>query len=596
MDALTTKTAFDTAANLNDAYAPILEQYEDAIQKGVPPDAAMRQAQESTESTTGRLKTGGALPPNVAQQLPTKFDPVEFRNRAMQSSQYMDWWKQQQAQKEKQTADARLDSQAAETQRHDRAMEGKETPASAAEADARAIADYNIAVKENRATDEMRVAAERAKERQQARIDPKIAEATQKSEAKAKPEDVLIDGKPGQAIWDGSQWKKIDGTPIPTSSNVQRSGKAKPPTTATPLTLDAATIAARIYLRTGQMPPLGFGGSEAHAQILNLAGDIAKAEGQTVDDYLAGRATLKADNASLTSITKQKNAAEGYERGAIGAFDLALKLMPDTVAPTDMQFINRWAATGATQFGDEKVPPFQAQIIIALDQYAKVISGATGAQGSTDSARNLALSLIPAGSTRAQVEAVINKSIKPDMTLKVKGYDGQIANIRADIAGGNKAAAPAASPAAGGAPGTSPAAGTAPVAGAKATPEQLKTLPKPTSLDEAMKLGPGAPFVRANGTIGIVPGQAGAGPGAAPAAATPQPAAPAPQPAGAEPAAAKPAGAEPAAAKPAAGAGTAASPLPFSDTMKRADLVKDKVYTVKGKLWTWDGSKFVAVK
>jgi len=207
----------------------------------------------------------------------------------------------------------------------------------------------------------------------------------------------------------------------------QRSGAS-----AKPLTEENAEMQARFYLRTGQLPS-GFGGQAAKNQVTQRAAEIAQQEGKSVDDYLSGRASLRADTASLAAVTKQKNAAEGYERGAVKSLDLMQSLIPKTPEPLDNQTLTRWARTGATEFGDVDVPQWQAALIVALDQYAKVISGATGAQGSTDSARYLALSLIPAGATSAQIPKIINV-LKKDMDLKVQGYDTQINDIRRGIA------------------------------------------------------------------------------------------------------------------------------------------------------------------
>ena len=199
-----------------------------------------------------------------------------------------------------------------------------------------------------------------------------------------------------------------------------------------PLTEENADMQARFYLRTGQLPS-GSRNKGAANQITQRAAEIAKEDGKSVDDYLSGRATLRADTASLGAVTKQKNAAEGYERGAVKSLDLMQSLIPKTPEPLDNQTLTRWARTGATEFGDVNVPQWQAALIIALDQYAKVISGATGAQGSTDSARGLALSLIPAGATSAQIPGIINV-LKKDMDLKVQGYDTQINDIKRGIA------------------------------------------------------------------------------------------------------------------------------------------------------------------
>lgn len=115
MQAARTKQAFDTVDYLNDAYAPIQEQYEQNIAKGMSPDVASREAQNAVDETTDRLRNSGVLSPTAAQALPTRFDPAQFQRMSMQSKQYMQWWKDQQAaQKE-----ARTEREKGEEQRTD---------------------------------------------------------------------------------------------------------------------------------------------------------------------------------------------------------------------------------------------------------------------------------------------------------------------------------------------------------------------------------------------------------------------------------------------------------------------------------------------
>jgi len=234
-----------------------------------------------------------------------------------------------------------------------------------------------------------------------------------------------------------------------------------------PLNDDSADFQARFYLRTGQIPA-GFGGQAMRSQIIEKATQIANENNTSVDDILSGRATLKADTGSLAAVTKQKNAAEGYERGAMKSLDLAVSLIPPTPEPLDTQTLTRWARTGATEFGEVAVPKYQAALITALDQYAKVLSGATGAQGSTDSARTLALSLIPPGATSKQIPGIVDV-LRKDMANKVGGYNEQISSLQEGIAhpGQSHKGAPSS-------PGVAP-----PTPGAKKAPDGKWYVPDP---------------------------------------------------------------------------------------------------------------------
>jgi len=118
MDSLKTKAAYDRADYIHSAYAPILEQYEKDVAAGMPEGEARRTAQEATTKTTQEMMEGGALPPEAAKTLPSKFDPTEFRRGAMQTQQYMQWWKEQhddQRLKQQDQRDARTDARAGTT-------------------------------------------------------------------------------------------------------------------------------------------------------------------------------------------------------------------------------------------------------------------------------------------------------------------------------------------------------------------------------------------------------------------------------------------------------------------------------------------------
>ena len=218
------------------------------------------------------------------------------------------------------------------------------------------------------------------------------------------------------------------------------SGTGKPQKQTAPgpvLSEDAADFDARTYLRTGQIPSVGMGGTAQRIQIQNRAAEIAKESGHSVDDYIEGRASLKADTSSLQNITKIRDAATGYEAGASKQLDLAVSMLPRTPEPLDSQILTRWARSGATQFGDVDVPKYQAALISGLDEYAKVITGATGAAPSSDAARALALSLVPPGATSQQVPAIV-EVLKQGMQNKTAAYDEQIKDIQARLRGGEE--------------------------------------------------------------------------------------------------------------------------------------------------------------
>lgn len=196
---------------------------------------------------------------------------------------------------------------------------------------------------------------------------------------------------------------------------------------------EALDKAARVYHDTRQLPP-GFGGQADREAIQNREAELYPHDTSGPERA----ASYKANSTALTLITKQKNAAEAYERAALQEFDLAVSKLPKTAEPLNSQILTQWARTGAKQFGDVQVSEFQAALISALDEYAKVLSGSTGsAAGSTDAARQQALSIIPPGATSAQIPAIVS-ILKQGMEFKIRSYDTQIDLLKKELRGGDE--------------------------------------------------------------------------------------------------------------------------------------------------------------
>ena len=354
-----------------------LNAYDDAVASGMSPEQAQQRAQKIFAEGRDTLVKSGIVSPDMVPGLAADFDPN--RARAFQLT-YKDKLQLQEKQRQDQREDARL-----------------------------GMDEERLGLEERRLSQD-------TKGTWQPMLDPA------NTDARGNPTPYFYNNRTMQARTPGGQ------PYAPGGAQKMGSGANTQPN---PLTPDAADLAARTYLSTGQVPG-GFGGTAMRSQILNRAGDIAKEDGHTVSDYLEGRATYKADSSSLTAVTKQKNAAQGYERGASKEFDLAVSLLPKTPEPLNSQLLTRWVRSGATQFGDIQVPQYQAALVSALNEYAKVISGATGAAGATEGAREEALKLIPAGATSEQVPAIVD-TLKKGMQLKINGYDDQISQIRGQI-------------------------------------------------------------------------------------------------------------------------------------------------------------------
>lgn len=183
-DAMRSKASQDKMELLAKNYEPLWDDYNDAIKNGATPQEAAKTAQEGLSAANKQMTTMGLLAPHEIANLPTQWDTIQMGHFVKGSEIYRQDIAARTAAEAKARTEAREDETLRERERHDRADEGKTGVGAAAENDAKTIADANIAAFEKQqgrpASD-----AERAKFRQQARIDPKIAEFAQKQDANA---------------------------------------------------------------------------------------------------------------------------------------------------------------------------------------------------------------------------------------------------------------------------------------------------------------------------------------------------------------------------------------------------------------------------
>lgn len=187
---------------------------------------------------------------------------------------------------------------------------------------------------------------------------------------------------------------------------------------------------ASVLKSGGHLPP-GLSRTQAGSVLVQR---VMKKMGESGSpgDFIANSATVKADDRSLSNMTKMADAATSFERTASLNFDLALKLSKDAV-PTDWgPFVNRWIMSGETQFGDTDVPPYVTAMLTGANEYAKIMSGSTGAQGSTVDSRREAAELFSPYLSKGQIERVVAVA-KADMDNRKQSLYGQIDDIKARL-------------------------------------------------------------------------------------------------------------------------------------------------------------------
>jgi len=218
---------------------------------------------------------------------------------------------------------------------------------------------------------------------------------------------------------------------------------------AAPPDKDTIDLAATSYLETGVMPSLGFGSSGVRTQILERASAIAKDRGWSPEDVLAVRSGVKADQMTLTALTKLRGQIEGFEGLAEKEMGLVKTLMVKGSAPGGIPVINRWLQAGRAEIqGDPDVNAFNAAIVSFKNEYVRIMSSAgAGNAVTSDAARAEGDRLINGAMNRESLVKVM-ATMQQGMDNRKDAMNQEIAETDARLRNIGKPPAPASTPAA----------------------------------------------------------------------------------------------------------------------------------------------------
>lgn len=183
--------------------------------------------------------------------------------------------------------------------------------------------------------------------------------------------------------------------------------------------------AAEMYRKTGKLPSARSG---LQAGTIAWAARQAKQEGHDAVFDIATQMGLKADQTSLNRISTLGDSVKQFEGTMIRNMKVVEDTMPGGIGES-MPFINRWVQYGKTEFGDEKVPAYTTALLTVMDEYAKVLAGASGGSMTTDAARAQAVSMLRPDMTKDQVLNVFNTVIRPDADNRVNSVNATKADI-----------------------------------------------------------------------------------------------------------------------------------------------------------------------
>lgn len=220
-----------------------------------------------------------------------------------------------------------------------------------------------------------------------------------------------------------------------TPGGAQRIGTAS----GTAFTDSEARYWARVVKAGGSLPP-GLGRSGQIVQ--RVAKEIAD-EGGDPGMLIERHASVQSDAAALKKLQGMSDQSAAFEKTALYNLDRASRLLKGA-APTNLgPWLNKWIETGETQAGNTAVPPATVAVLTFANEYAKVMSGAMGAQGATVDSRREAAELFNPYFSAGQWDAVAEVA-KQEMGSRMQSYDEQLGIIRERLRGGSST--PGASP------------------------------------------------------------------------------------------------------------------------------------------------------
>lgn len=261
---------------------------------------------------------------------------------------------------------------------------------------------------------------------------------------------------------------------------------------ASGLSDDALNTAAMVYNATGAMPS-GYGMQNQRVAIMNKAQELATASGLSSTDLMDTKARASAAKPALAAVEKNGALVTSFSEAAGMNGKVALELLDKGAGPSGVPVLDRYLQAGRKDIqGDPDVSRLHAALETYKTETAKVLSGATGAAGITDSARDHVDGLFNTASTPAQIKGVM-EVLNMERLNRIKSIDDQkrvlIEAMGGKAAGPQSTAATPSNPA-----GTTLSAPPAAPPAASSAPESKRLSP-----EEAERLPAGTPFIGEDG-------------------------------------------------------------------------------------------------
>lgn len=192
---------------------------------------------------------------------------------------------------------------------------------------------------------------------------------------------------------------------------------------------------ARAVAAGAPMPSLGWGKTAAamRIQIANRAAAIMDEAGDPSGSLAMRRVTYAGSKAELTKLLSQRGPLMAFAATADKNLKVAESLS-ERVDRSGSPVLNRWFLAGRRATGDPDVAAFDTAVRVAINEFAKVTSSATGGGVTSDTARKEVETMLNAAQTPKQFKAVVN-TLRQEMDNRKQGYEEQIKVIQQGLGG-----------------------------------------------------------------------------------------------------------------------------------------------------------------
>ena len=194
-------------------------------------------------------------------------------------------------------------------------------------------------------------------------------------------------------------------------------------------------FAAKIYKRTGHMPPLGLGGANIRAALIAHAAYLAQQEGQTAEEMTSRWADYKSESQTLTKLEQQRAAVDSFSNTALANGEILVDLARK-VDQTGIPVIERWERAGRQEVeGDPDVSTFNAQLSAYRNEVARIITNPNLTGVLSVRAMREGESFLKGNMNAAQIER-LTQLFKGDFERRRKPLEDEIRKVESVLSGG----------------------------------------------------------------------------------------------------------------------------------------------------------------